>query len=81
MIGPFSSWDSTCLKVCEYPSKQDKNTLKNIKVLLYTHFYNISLNVLKPAFFNIRNLLFSHFLNIRKIRVKVGQRLTTIPTL
>ena len=33
-------------KVSEYPFKQNKNTLKNIKVLLYTHFYNISLNVL-----------------------------------
>ena len=27
--------------------------LKNITVLLYTNFYNIFLNVLRPTFFNI----------------------------
>ena len=43
-------------------------------VLLYTYFYNISLNVLRPTFFNICNLPFSHFPNIRKIRVKVGPK-------
>ena len=61
-------------KVSEYPFKQNKNTLKNIKVPLYTYFYNISLNVLRPTFFNICNLPFSHFPNIRKIRVKVGPK-------
>ena len=65
------------LKVSEYPFKQNKNALKNIKVLLYTHFYNNSLNVLRPTFFNICNLSLSHFPNIRKM----GQRLTTFPTL
>ena len=64
----------TSFKVSEYPFKQNKNTLKNIKVLLYTHFYNIFLNVLRPTFFNIYNLPFSHFPNIRKIRVKVGPK-------
>ena len=64
----------TRVKVSEYPFKQNKNTLKNIKVLLYTHFYNISLNVLRPTLFNICNLPFSHFPNIRKIRVKVGPK-------
>ena len=53
-------------------SSKIKNTLKNIKVPLYTHFYKISLNVLRPTFFNICNLPFSHFPNIRKIRIKVG---------
>ena len=62
------------LKVSEYPFKQNKNALKNIKVLLYTHFYNISLNILRPTFFNITNLPFSHFPNIKKIRVKVGPK-------
>ena len=61
-------------KVSEYPFKQNKNTLKNIKLLLYTHFYNISLNILRPTFFNITNLPFSHFPNIKKIRVKVGPK-------
>ena len=61
-------------KVSEYPLKQNKNIFKNIKVLLYTHFYNISLNVLRPTLFNICNLPFSHFPNIRKIRVKVGPK-------
>ena len=40
-------------------------------MLLYTHFYNISLNVLRPNFLNICHLPISHFPNIRKIRVKV----------
>ena len=61
------------LKVSEYPFKQNKNTLKNLKVSLYTHFCNIFLNVLRPTFFNICNLPFSQFpANIRKIKVKVG---------
>ena len=61
-------------KVSEYPFKKNKNTLKNMQVLLYTHFYNISLNVLRPNFLNICNLPISHFPNIRKIRVKVGPK-------
>ena len=61
-------------KVSEYPFKENKNTLKNIQVLLYTHFYNISLNVLRPNFLNICNLPISHFPNIRKIRIKVGPK-------
>ena len=36
------------LKVSEYPFKENKNALNIIQVLLYTHFYNISLNVLGP---------------------------------
>ena len=63
-----------CLKVSEYLFKQNTNTLKNIKVLLYTYFYDIYLNVLRPTFFNICTLPFSHFPNIRKIRVKVGPK-------
>ena len=62
------------IKVLEYPFKQNKNTLENIKVLLYTHFYNIFLYVLRPTFFNISNLPFSHFPNIRKTKVKVGPK-------
>ena len=67
-------------KVPEYPFKENENTLKNIQVLLYTHFCNISLNVLRPNFLNICNLPISHFPNIRKIRVKVGPK-TIFPTL
>ena len=62
------------LQVSEYAFKENKNTLKFIQVLLYTHFYNISLNVLRPNFLNICNLPISHFPNIRKIRVKVGPK-------
>ena len=58
------------IKVSQYPFKQNKNTLKNIKVPLYTHFH-ISLNVVRPTFFNICNLSFSHFPNISKITDKV----------
>ena len=61
-------------KVSEYPFKETKNTLKNIQVPLYTHFYNISLNVRRPNFLNICNLPISHFPNIRKVRVKVGSK-------
>ena len=43
-------------------------------MLLYTHFYNNFLNVLRPTFFNICNLPFSHFPKIRKIRVKFGPK-------
>ena len=65
---------SVYLKVSEYPFKEKRNTFKNIQVLLYTHFSNISLNVLRPNFFNICNLTISHFPNIGKIRVKVGPK-------
>ena len=62
------------LKVSEYPFKQNKNMLKKKAVLLYTYFYNISLNVLRPTFANICNLPFLQFPNIGKIRVKVGPK-------
>ena len=62
------------LKASEYPFKEKENTLKNIQVLLYTHFYNTSLNALRQDFFNICNLPIPHFPNIRKIRVKVGPK-------
>ena len=51
-----------------------KNVLKNMTVLLYTYFYNISLNILRPTFFNIYNLPFLRSPNIGKIRVKVGPK-------
>ena len=43
-------------------------------LLLYTYFLNISLNVLRPTFFNICNLPFLSSPNIGKIRVKVGPK-------
>ena len=46
--------------------------LKNMKVLLYTYFYNFSLNLLRPSFFDIYNLPFSRSPNIWKIRFNVG---------
>ena len=49
------------VKVSEYPFKENKNTLKNMQVLLYTHFYNIFLNVLRPNFLNICIYLFHTF--------------------
>ena len=67
------------LKVSEYPFKENKNTLKIIQVLLYTHFYNISLNELKPNFLNICNLSIPHFPNIRKVRVNVGPKTYYFP--
>ena len=48
--------------------------LKNMRVVLCTFFYNISLNVLRPTFFNIYNLPFLHSPNISKIRFKVAPK-------
>ena len=62
------------IKVSEYPFKQNRSILKNMIVLLYTDFLNISLNVLRPTFFNICNLPFLSSLNIGKIWVKVGPK-------
>ena len=56
-----------------YPFKQNKNMSKNMTRLLYTIFY-ISLNVLRPTFFNIYNLPFLRCPNNGKIRVKVGPK-------
>ena len=63
--------------VSEYPFKHNKNMLKNMTVLLYTNFYDISLNVLRPTFFNTFNLPFLCSPNIGKIKVKFGPKLTT----
>ena len=48
--------------------------LKNMAVLLYTYFYKISLNVLRPTFFNIYIWPFLRPPNIGKIMVKVGPK-------
>ena len=61
-------------KVSEYPFKQNRSMLKNITMLLYTYFFNISLNVLRPSFFNICSLHFLRSPNIGKISVKVGPK-------
>ena len=61
-------------QVSEYPFKQNRSKLKNMTVLLYTCFYSIYLNVLKPFFFNIYNVPFLHSANIGKIKVKVGSK-------
>ena len=50
-----------------------------MKALLDTHFYNISLNILKQGFLNICNLPFSRSRNVGKISVKVGPK-NTFPT-
>ena len=61
-------------EVSEYPFKQNRSMLKNTTMLLHTYFVNISLNVLRPTFFNICNLPFLSSPNIGKIRVKVGPK-------
>ena len=63
-------------KVSEYPFKQSKNVLKNMTLLLHKYFYNISLNVLRPTFFNIYNLPFLRSPSV-KLGSKLGQKLTT----
>ena len=67
------------LKVSEYGFKQYKNMLKNMTVLLYSYFYNISLNALGATFFNIYNLPFLRSPNIGTIRVKVGPKTIRLP--
>ena len=62
------------IKVSEYTFKQNRGMLKNITALLYTYYFNISLNALRPIFLNICNLPFLRFPNIGKIRVKVGPK-------
>ena len=42
--------------------------------VLYTYIFNISLNLLRPTFFNICNLPFLRSPNIGKITVKVGPK-------
>ena len=61
-------------KVSKYPLKQNKNMLKKHGSVIYTYFYNISLNVLRITFFNIYDLPFLRSPNIGKIRVKVGPK-------
>ena len=62
------------IKDSEYPFKQNKKILKNMAALLYTHFYKISLYVLKPNFFNTYNLPFLLSSDMSKIRVKIGPK-------
>ena len=50
--------------------------LKNMTVLLYTYFYNISLNALRPTFFNICNLPFYALQILVKLGSKLGQKRT-----
>ena len=50
----------------------NNNMLINMTVLLYTYFYNISLNLVRPTFFNMYNLPFLCSPNIHKIRVKIN---------
>ena len=67
-------------KVSGYPFKQNRNILKSMTMLSYTYFFNISLNVLRPTFFNICKLPFLRSPNMGKIRVNVGPK-TIFPTL
>ena len=68
------SFEYVSFKVSEYPVKQNKNMLKNMTVLLYSYSNIISLNVLRPTFFNIYSLPFLRSRNIGTIRVKVGSK-------
>ena len=47
--------------------------------VLYTYIFNISLNLLRPTFFNICNLPFLRSPNIGKITVKVGRKTNYFP--
>ena len=79
-------------KVSEYPFKQNRSMLKIMIVLLYTYFlkyifkifihiFLISLNVLRRTFSNIYNLTFYALQILVKLGLKLGQKLTTFPTL
>ena len=72
---------SSVIKVSEYPFKQNENMLKNMTVLLYSYFYNIFLNVLRPIFFNIYIIyLFDALQMSLELGSKLGQKLTTFFT-
>ena len=62
------------IKASEYTFKQNRGMLKNITALLYTYYFHISLNALRPIFLNICNFPFLRSPNIGKIRVKVGPK-------
>ena len=73
----YSTYEITAnptFKISEYSFKQNKIMLKDVTVLLYTYFCNISLNVLSPTFFNTYNLPFLCSPNIGKILAKVGPK-------
>ena len=55
--------------------------LKNMKVLLYTYFYNVSLNVLRQPFSIYIIYLFHALQILGKLGSTLGQKLTTFPTL
>ena len=63
----FKSFEYVTFKASEYPFKQNKNMWKNMTVLLYSYFNNISLNVLRPTFFNIYSLPFLRSRNIGEL--------------
>ena len=79
----YNHVDASCMmmssdKVPEYPFKQNKNMLNNMEVLLCTYFYNASLNVLRPTFFNIYIIYLFHALQISgNLGSTLGQKLTT----
>ena len=60
-------------------SSKIKNKKKNMTVLLCAEFHNISLNVLRPTFFNIYNLLFYALQISVRLESKFGQKLPTFP--
>ena len=66
-------------KVSVYSFKQNKNMLKNVPVLLYTYFYNFSLNVLRPTIFNIYNFTFFTLQISVKLLSMFDQKPTTFP--
>ena len=71
LFKPIKKPSDCQLKVSEYPFKHNKNMLKNMAVLLYTYFHNISLNLLRPTFLSIYNIPFYAL----QILVKLGSKL------
>ena len=58
-------------QVSESPFKQNRSMWKNMTVLLYTCFYNMYLNVLKPFSFN---KYITYLFYTLQISVKVGSK-------
>ena len=70
----FHMWTLSYLKVSEYPLKRYRSMLKKTWLCYYIHILSLSLNVLRPTFFNICNLSFLRPPNIGKIGVKIGPK-------
>ena len=77
----FHMWTLSNLKVSEYPLKRYRSMLKKTWLCYYIHILSLSLNVLRPTFLIYVICLFYALQISAKLGSKLGQKLTTFPTL